>query len=148
MRHSKRTKIRGSRILFLAITVVVVFAAMSFAASAAEAATCQSGSVNLNLGTGCANVLGVPVLESSSGGSACTEPSGCNTVKTETPEAPATPTITPSQPAAKRTQPHHTYVRKSVVPAVPTPAPHRVNRADQDSGFYYSGTYNRSLPYP
>lgn len=135
-----------SKALLVAVLGVTLLGAMMIAAPAAGAATCKDGVATLNLGQGCASVLGVPVIQSSTGGTACADSAGCGSVHTSTPTAPTTPRVMPQEPPPAKRPQHHTYVRKSVAP--PQAASYRINAADLDTAFFYSGSFSRTLPYP
>jgi hypothetical protein len=139
---------RATKVFTVLALTALILAAMAFFAASAGASTCGNGTVNVSLNSGCASVLGVPVVGSSSSdaGKACADAAGCKTVQSPETTAPSTPAILPSSPAPNKKPAPHTAVRKSVGPITPQ-SPRRINFADADTAFFYEGTYRRALPY-
>jgi hypothetical protein len=130
----------------LALTVVLA-AGLATLAPGAGAATCGDNVLNVNLGSGCASVVDLNVLnqqQPAAHGNACADAAGCTDVNTNRP-APIvrSPELTPPP-----TAPRHPAQPRRIEPK-PAPVVFRINKFDAADGeSFYSGDFRLRLPYP
>lgn len=145
-RTLKRLALLGATTLSLAALMLALPVVM---APGAGAATCTSNTLNVNLGSGCASVAGIQLVGSSThpNSEACADGADCVKVDPGTAAAPE-PILTRTPPASA---PRHAPPRAAPEPAVRiAPAQHifRINQVDAESNaWFYSGDYDRLLPY-
>ncbi len=124
-------------------------AALSVLAPTAGAATCGDNLLNVNLGSGCAGVTDLKLLnpQPAAGSNACADGAGCANLDTNRPQEPARVEVPRIRTAPAPKAPAATPKRPAPVTVVPQRT-YRINAFDAADGeSFYSGDFRLRLPY-